>query len=61
MGAVCFVLLVLFLPLKPVSGSFKDKVRKIDWWGVLASIAGIVLTVVSMLDNSKQWQYSNQI
>jgi MFS family permease len=47
MGGVCFVLLVLFLPLKPVSGSFKEKVRKIDWWGVMAAIAGIVLTVVS--------------
>jgi len=47
MGGVCFMLLVLFLPLKPVSGSFKEKVRKIDWWGVMASIAGIVLTVVS--------------
>ena len=47
MGGVCFVLLMLFLPLKPVSGSFKEKVRKIDWWGVMASIAGIVLTVVS--------------
>jgi MFS family permease len=48
MGAICFVLLLLLLPLKPVSGSFKEKARKIDWMGVMASIAGIVLTVVSI-------------
>jgi MFS family permease len=48
MGAVCFVLLLLLLPLKPVSGSFKEKARKIDWMGVTASIAGIVLTVASV-------------
>lgn len=48
MGAVCFVLLLLLLPLKPVSGSFREKVSKIDWMGVIASIAGIVLTVVSI-------------
>ncbi|KAM0545680.1 hypothetical protein ACHAO7_008135 [Fusarium culmorum] len=30
MGAVCFVLLVFPLPPKPVSGSLKEKVQKID-------------------------------
>lgn len=51
MGAICFILLILLLPLKPVSGSFREKAGKIDWWGVGASIAGIVLTVVSLLNS----------
>ncbi|RFN46174.1 hypothetical protein FIE12Z_9592 [Fusarium flagelliforme] len=59
MGVVCFVLLVLFLPLKPVSGSFKEKVRKIDWWGVMASIAGIVLTVMSINSGGSMWAWQN--
>ncbi|KAI1053725.1 hypothetical protein LB507_007420 [Fusarium sp. FIESC RH6] len=59
MGGVCFLLLVLFLPLKPVSGSFKEKVRKIDWWGVLASIAGIVLTVMSINSGGSLWAWQN--
>ncbi|KAJ4122719.1 hypothetical protein NW768_010159 [Fusarium equiseti] len=59
MGGICFVLLVLFLPLKPVSGSFKEKVRKIDWWGVMASIAGIVLTVMSINSGGSMWAWQN--
>ncbi|KAF5691498.1 major facilitator superfamily transporter [Fusarium circinatum] len=61
MGAVCFVLLLLLLPLKPVSGSFKEKARKIDWLGVMASIAGIVLTVTQMAINSggSMWAWKN--
>ncbi|KAJ4022598.1 hypothetical protein NW752_000196 [Fusarium irregulare] len=59
MGGVCFVLLMLFLPLKPVSGSFKEKVRKIDWWGVMASIAGIVLTVMSINSGGSMWAWQN--
>ncbi|EXK88784.1 hypothetical protein FOQG_08074 [Fusarium oxysporum f. sp. raphani 54005] len=59
MGAVCFVLLLLLLPLKPVSGSFKEKARKIDWMGVMASIAGIVLTVMAINSGGSMWAWKN--
>ncbi|KAF5609437.1 major facilitator superfamily transporter [Fusarium subglutinans] len=59
MGAVCFVLLLLLLPLKPVSGSFKEKARKIDWLGVAASIAGIVLTVMAINSGGSMWAWKN--
>ncbi|RBA21318.1 hypothetical protein FPRO05_07632 [Fusarium proliferatum] len=59
MGAVCFVLLLLLLPLKHVSGSFREKVRKIDWMGVLASIAGIVLTVMAINSGGSMWAWEN--
>lgn len=44
----CFLVLLFLLPLKPVTGSWKDKVRKIDWMGVGASVTGIVLVLVSI-------------
>ncbi|PNP80510.1 hypothetical protein FNYG_06109 [Fusarium nygamai] len=59
MGAICFVLLLLLLPLKPVSGSFKEKARKIDWMGVMASIAGIVLTVMAINSGGSMWAWKN--
>ncbi|KAL5584460.1 hypothetical protein FOVSG1_013849 [Fusarium oxysporum f. sp. vasinfectum] len=59
MGAVCFVLLLLLLPLKPVSGSFKEKARKIDWMGVMTSIAGIVLTVMAINSGGSMWAWKN--
>lgn len=46
-AAFCFALLLFLLPLKPVTGSFGDKIRKIDWLGVVTSVPAIVLVVVS--------------
>lgn len=46
LASTCFVMLLLLLPLKPITGNWKDKIRKIDWIGVGASVAGIVLVLV---------------
>lgn len=43
---VCAIVLVFLLPLKPVVGGWREKVSKIDWYGVLASVTGIVLLLV---------------
>ncbi|KAF5674257.1 alpha-L-rhamnosidase [Fusarium denticulatum] len=43
----------------PVSGSFKEKARKIDWLGVMASIAGIVLTVMAINSGGSMWAWKN--
>ncbi|EGU76584.1 hypothetical protein FOXB_12883 [Fusarium oxysporum f. sp. conglutinans Fo5176] len=43
----------------PVSGSFKEKARKIDWMGVMASIAGIVLTVMAINSGGSMWAWKN--
>lgn len=47
---LCAVTLVFLLPLKPVVGSWREKGRKIDWYGVCASITGIVLLLVRFYD-----------
>ncbi|KAF4343752.1 alfa-L-rhamnosidase [Fusarium beomiforme] len=59
MGALCFALLLVLLPLKPVSGSFKEKAEKIDWMGVMASIVGIVLTVIAIISGGSLWAWAN--
>lgn len=49
LAAFCLVLLLLLLPLKPVTGRWQDKVKKIDWLGIAASVSGIVLLLVSVV------------
>ncbi|KAK7420234.1 hypothetical protein QQX98_002889 [Neonectria punicea] len=56
-AAGCSGLLLLFLPLKPVSGSMRDKIRKIDWLGVVTSMSGIVLTVISINSVGSLWSW----
>lgn len=58
-AACCFGLLVFLLPLKPVSGNWRDKVRKIDWLGVVVSVAGIVLIMVSSPDGVVSRDYAS--
>jgi len=42
----CFVLLLFLLPLKPVEGKWKEKLSQVDWFGVGASVTGIVFLLV---------------
>lgn len=43
---ICMVVLYFVLSLRPVEGNWKEKADKIDWWGVFASVTGIVLLLV---------------
>lgn len=51
-AVACFVLLMLLLPLKSLSGDWRTKSRKIDWLGIVTSVAGLVLLLVSPLASS---------
>lgn len=46
-AAGCFAMLFFLLPLKPVRGNGREKLWKIDWFGIGASVTGIVLLLVS--------------
>lgn len=43
---ICMVMLSFVLSLKPVEGDWREKVGKIDWWGVVTSVTGIILLLV---------------
>ncbi|OBS25307.1 hypothetical protein FPOA_05840 [Fusarium poae] len=59
LAAFCFTLLLFFLPLKPVSGGFGEKIRKIDWLGVITSVPAIVLVVMSINSGGSIWPWDN--
>ncbi|KAH8651310.1 major facilitator superfamily domain-containing protein [Xylariales sp. PMI_506] len=47
LAAPCAVMLWLALPLRPVAGSWGKKLRQIDWFGLVAAMAAILLLLVS--------------
>ncbi|KAH6993970.1 major facilitator superfamily domain-containing protein, partial [Fusarium venenatum] len=59
LAAFCFTLLLFFLPLNPVSGGFGEKIRKIDWLGVITSVPVIVLVVMSINSGGSIWPWDN--
>jgi MFS family permease len=61
-AAGCFCLLTFLLPQKPVLGDWRVKVRKVDWIGVVTSVAGIVLLLVSASVLSKQqYRFNSEV
>ncbi|KAK5630076.1 hypothetical protein RRF57_005791 [Xylaria bambusicola] len=58
-GGACFVLLLFVLPLNPVSGDWSQKLRKIDWLGVITSVAGVVLTVLAINSGGILWSWTS--
>ena len=47
LAAACMVVMWICLPLKPVTGSWRDKLRKIDWFGLCAAVASVLFLLVS--------------
>lgn len=47
MAGASVVAMWFLLPLKPVTGSWKDKLRKIDWFGLVVAVTAMVFLLVS--------------
>jgi predicted MFS family arabinose efflux permease len=47
MASGCLVCMWFLLPLRPVTGSWKEKVRKIDWFGLVVAVVAMVFLLVS--------------
>ncbi|KAJ5263327.1 Major facilitator superfamily domain general substrate transporter [Penicillium angulare] len=58
---VCAIVLVFLLPLKPVVGSWREKASKIDWYGVLASVTGIVLLLIPINSGGSIWSWHSAL
>lgn len=48
LAAVCAGVMWICLPQKAVSGSWREKVRKIDWVGLLVAVAAVLFFLVSL-------------
>lgn len=46
LASICMLFLLLFLPLKQVTGNWNIKIRQIDWAGVIFSTTGIIFLLV---------------
>ncbi|KAH8197770.1 hypothetical protein TruAng_008059 [Truncatella angustata] len=46
LAAFCLVAMWIALPLKPVTGSWREKLAKIDWFGLCAAVIAVVFVLV---------------
>ena len=52
LAAACMGVMWVCLPLKPVTGSWRGKLRKIDWFGLCAAVVAVVLLLVGACANN---------
>jgi MFS family permease len=48
LAALCIPPLMVLLPQKPVVGSWKEKVQKVDWIGLVTIVTGILFILVGL-------------
>lgn len=58
-SVLCGTLIVFFVPLKPVSGSFKEKVKKLDCFGFITSVIGIIFVLVAISGGGQTWSWNS--
>ncbi|KAJ5703031.1 major facilitator superfamily transporter [Penicillium malachiteum] len=58
---ICMFLLLFLLPLKPVMGGWRSKVRQIDWIGAFLSTIGIVFLLIPISSGGDTWPWMSPL
>ncbi|KAH9886825.1 major facilitator superfamily domain-containing protein [Xylariomycetidae sp. FL2044] len=61
LGSICMVLIWFFLPLKPVTGSWSEKLRKIDWFGLLTAVTSILFFIIPINSGGSTFPWNSPV
>ncbi|PSN67297.1 MFS general substrate transporter [Corynespora cassiicola Philippines] len=59
LAVACMVAMWVLLPLKPVTGSWREKIRMIDWFGLFAIVAAIMLLMTPINSGGSLWPWNS--
>ncbi|KAL0938281.1 major facilitator superfamily transporter [Colletotrichum truncatum] len=59
LATACALVIWMCLPLKPVFGGWREKLGKIDWYGLGAAMAGILLLLIPLNSGGSIWPWHN--
>ncbi|KAI1452286.1 MFS general substrate transporter [Annulohypoxylon moriforme] len=51
----------VFLPLKPVTGSWLEKMRKIDWFGLVTVVIGVLFLIIPINSGGSIFPWNNAV
>ncbi|TVY27457.1 putative transporter [Lachnellula hyalina] len=61
LAAACVLVMWRFLPLKPVTGSWQNKLRKIDWAGLAVAVVGMLFLLIPINSGGNVWPWGSAI
>ncbi|KAL1962693.1 hypothetical protein VTN77DRAFT_9237 [Rasamsonia byssochlamydoides] len=61
LASLCVPTLMLLVPQKPVTGSWQEKVKRIDWMGLFSAITGILFILISVNSGGSVWPWDSAL
>ncbi|TVY45765.1 putative transporter [Lachnellula occidentalis] len=61
LAAACVLVMWRFLPLKPVTGRWQDKLRKLDWAGLAVAVVGMLFLLIPINSGGNVWPWGSAI
>ncbi|KAI9745932.1 MAG: hypothetical protein M1818_000613 [Claussenomyces sp. TS43310] len=61
LAAACIPFLVFLLPTKPITGSWRDKICKIDWLGLGSAVVALLFLLIPVNSAGTIWAWDNAI
>ncbi|OTA57961.1 MFS general substrate transporter [Hypoxylon sp. EC38] len=61
LATVCVALTWVWLPLKPVTGRWSEKIQKIDWLGLFTVVIGVLFLIIAINSGGSTFPWANPI
>ncbi|KAI1214425.1 MFS general substrate transporter [Annulohypoxylon truncatum] len=61
LATACMALMWVFLPLKPVTGSWSEKIRKIDWFGLFTVVTGVLFLIIPINSGGSTFPWNDAV
>ncbi|KAI1097396.1 MFS general substrate transporter [Jackrogersella minutella] len=61
LATACIVVMWLCLPLKPVTGSWSEKMWKIDWFGLFTVVTGVLFLIIPINSGGSIFPWNNVV
>ncbi|KAI2465806.1 MFS general substrate transporter [Annulohypoxylon bovei var. microspora] len=61
LASACTAVMWVYLPLKPVTGSWSEKARKIDWLGLLTVVAGVLFLIIPINSGGSTFPWNSPL
>ncbi|KAI1080416.1 MFS general substrate transporter [Whalleya microplaca] len=61
LATACMIVMWVCLPLKPVTGSWTEKIRKIDWFGLFTAVSGVLFLLIPLNSGGSVFPWNSAV
>ncbi|CAI6331999.1 unnamed protein product [Periconia digitata] len=61
LATLCLLCMWFLLPLKPVTGSWQEKLRKVDWYGLIVAVTAMIFLLLPINSGGSMWPWNSAL